>query len=298
MPPPIRVPPEMTLEARFDEFFCPISSLTIYTIKPYPRFGPPSHTVILLHGRHGDGEALREDLLVSERDSEGHSLAEIFPSVQWVFPSSPDGYCTKQNIVTQQWFDIWDLKKPWLRGNLQFPGLMASESGLRRLIDREAMVVNGYENVLIGGMSQGSALALALFLSSKRRLGGFMGMCGWMPLLDCSKGGHKISKPHPNIRASPMFFTHSIGDEHVPIRNFQVMVDLLLDIGMNVCAHENMDEDRVGQVDGNEDEHEDREEQEAEPWEVNEVPHWIAGSDAVKSMGWFLRNRVRIMPAL
>lgn len=256
--------------------------MTIYTIHPLPMALPPSHTIILLHGRHGDGEALREDLLVSERDSENYSLAEMFPSVKWVFPSSPDGYCSRQNITTQQWFDLWDLQEPWARGNLQFPGLTDSEGRLRRLIDREALLVNGYQNVILGGMSQGSALALAIFLSSSRKLGGFLGMCGWMPLLDCSKLGHAISKPHPNLRASPMFFTHSVGDEHVPLQNFRQMISLLNYIEMDVNAYEHMNVDRGDQgEDGDE-------------MEGVQIPHWIVGPIAVDYMAYFLNARLGI----
>jgi predicted esterase len=48
------------------------------------------------------------------------------------------------------------------------------------LLDRESAEVP-YENIIIGGLSQGCAMALICLLSMTFPVGGFVGMSGWMP---------------------------------------------------------------------------------------------------------------------
>jgi acetyl esterase/lipase len=72
--------------------------------------------------------------------------------------------------------------QPWL----QVDGLRETVAYLHGLVRDEAAVVGGLGNVVLGGISQGCAASLVggLLFEGEReeeRLGGMVGMCGWLP---------------------------------------------------------------------------------------------------------------------
>ena len=76
------------------------------------------HTVIFLHGRDSLADELAEDFFLS-KSSDDRTLAEIFPTVKWVFPTSKmrDSARHKEELGSfahllepiSQWFDFWDI---------------------------------------------------------------------------------------------------------------------------------------------------------------------------------------------
>lgn len=60
------------------------------------------------------------------------------------------------------------------------PGLQESVEQIFDLVKEEAQIVP-MERLLLGGISQGCATAVLTLLSSGMRLGGFIGLCGWLP---------------------------------------------------------------------------------------------------------------------
>lgn len=251
--------------------FCPRSGLPLRIVEPQ---APHTHTIILLHGKGEDGIGFSEQLLEHVYDSQGDTLPKTFPTVKWVFPCAPEGIDSRKNIRTTQWFDVWDTTKPWERADLQWPGLIAGERDIRRLINAEATIIPS-ANILIGGISQGCALALSIFLCSRMKLGGFLGMCGWMPLLNCTIDGaygstsrlvtHWKVPVHAKVRDSPLFFTHSKGDDKVPYVNYLEMITTLRQAELEIDAYEH---DYEG--------------------------HWIAEEEAVDVMVEFLITKINI----
>ncbi|ROV88630.1 hypothetical protein VMCG_10318 [Cytospora schulzeri] len=123
------------------------------------------------------------------------TLAEALPHARFVFPNAPKQRATVyKRSVMRQWFDDWHLR-PELSGdfvNHQYDeGLQISRLGhtvryLHELIAKEADLVGGVGNVVLGGISQGCAASLvtALLWEGSDRLGAVVGMCGWLPYLD------------------------------------------------------------------------------------------------------------------
>lgn len=62
----------------------------------------------------------------------------------------------------------------------QLEGLREEGEVLRGIVEREGEVV-GEGNVVLGGLSQGCAVGLWFLLGYGGRLGGFVGMSGWVP---------------------------------------------------------------------------------------------------------------------
>ncbi|ROW16043.1 hypothetical protein VPNG_02507 [Cytospora leucostoma] len=122
------------------------------------------------------------------------TLAEVLPHTRFVFPNAPRQRATVyKRSVMRQWFDDWHLR-PELSGDvvdcrydegLQTSGLGDTVRYLHELIAKEAALVGGVRNVVLGGMSQGCAASLiaALLWEGDDRLGAVVGMCGWLPYL-------------------------------------------------------------------------------------------------------------------
>ncbi|KUI52656.1 hypothetical protein VP1G_00300 [Cytospora mali] len=126
------------------------------------------------------------------------NLAGALPHARFVFPNAPRQRATvyKRSII-RQWFDDWHLR-PELSGDhvnhrydegLQTSGLGNTVRYLHELLVKEAELVGGVQNVVLGGISQGCAASLvaALLWEGDDRLGAVVGMCGWLPYLSQMK---------------------------------------------------------------------------------------------------------------
>lgn len=123
-------------------------------------------------------------------------MAEIFPTVKWVFPTAKLRYSAQRDFqfsnssfaealkgeeIISQWFDVWDIKQPEEREELIIPGLQESIAQIIETIKKEVREVS-LDRIILGGISQGCATSLLTLLASGLRLGGFVGWCGWLPL--------------------------------------------------------------------------------------------------------------------
>lgn len=172
-----------------------------------------THTLIFLHGREDFGEDLAQYFFDS-KGADGRSLAEMFPSVKWVFPTARLRYSAQRDFefssssfaeqlkgeeIISQWFDIWDIKVPNNKQELMIPGLQESIRDINDIIQEEAKVVP-LENIILGGISQGCATAIYTLLSSSINLGlgGFIGLSSWLPFQSIIEtmppGNNKISR--------------------------------------------------------------------------------------------------------
>lgn len=122
-----------------------------------------THTIISLHGREDFGSDLAEYFFDS-KSSDGRSLAEIFPSIHWVFPTARLRYRTKRDLefstssfaealkgeeIILQWFDVWDLDTPEHKEELMIPGLQESIGEIVALIKEEAQTIP-LERIFLG----------------------------------------------------------------------------------------------------------------------------------------------------
>jgi predicted esterase len=91
-----------------------------------------------------------------------------------------------------QWFDNWKLTAPDERPEWMVEGLRESAAFVQGIVREEVRKV-GYENVVLGGLSQGCAAILTtMILNSGETINrdrevsdtlpvAFFGMCGWLP---------------------------------------------------------------------------------------------------------------------
>ncbi|KAI9697872.1 MAG: hypothetical protein M1820_007659 [Bogoriella megaspora] len=192
-----------------------------------------THTIILLHGRDSNASEFATDFLESEA-SDGQALPWIFPTLKWVFPTAMMRKSERFGIEMSQWFDMWTTEAPAEREELQLEGLNESISFVLDVIRQESSVV-GAANVVLGGISQGCATAIQALLRGERKLGGFVGFCGWMPLESEMRTSNRSDNP---ALRTPVFLSHSRGDEVIPVANGErLCTNLREHMGMRVDWH-------------------------------------------------------------
>ncbi|KAI1772967.1 acyl-protein thioesterase [Hypoxylon cercidicola] len=174
-----------------------------------------SHTysLILLHGLGSSGEKFGKELIESGVCSDGKRLVDVLPGARFIFPTSKKRRATALNRTKlRQWFDVASLDDPSQKPDVQLRGLTESLPEILGLIDAESQKVPR-ENIIIGGMSRGCAMALICLLILDSPLGGFIGMSGRLPLQreieDVAKddGGADSDNPFGSDTDNP--FAHS-----------------------------------------------------------------------------------------
>ncbi|KAI0100535.1 phospholipase/carboxylesterase [Nemania sp. FL0031] len=142
-----------------------------------------SHTIILLHGLSSNGQKFGQELLATGKTSAGKTLTELLPGARFIFPTAKRRRSSAfgRKKLTQ-WFDIARLPDPSYRKETQLRGLAESAVEIRELLHHEIDVAGvSPTNIILGGISQGCAMSLSVLLALEYPLGGYFGMCGYLP---------------------------------------------------------------------------------------------------------------------
>jgi len=135
---------------------------------------------------------------------------------------------------------MWSVENPSELEELQKEGLEESVSQIMDAVREEAEIVP-LERIVLGGISQGCATAIVALLSSGLRLGGFVGLCSWLPIRESIlKNARRtdLTVEEKEMLRTPVFLGHSVDDEVVPIRNGEGLRDGLRELGMDVTWEE------------------------------------------------------------
>lgn len=228
----------------------------IHVIEPTNKH---THTFILLHGRDSNATEFAADFFESQA-SDDRTLLEIFPNYKWVLPTSALRNSARFETEMSQWFDMWSVEDPEEQKELQVPGLRESIAFVMDVIHQEAKLVP-VERIMLGGISQGCATAIFALMASGAQMGGFIGLCSWLPfskeINDIATGpaAAKYSAIHQlqilfgnptngseNERSNlvsrlksalktPIFLSHSKDDEVVPFGNGEKLCRGLRSLG-------------------------------------------------------------------
>ncbi|KAH9822950.1 alpha/beta-hydrolase [Teratosphaeria destructans] len=201
--------------------------LTNDTVVVAPHSGRHTHTVILLHGRGSEAAEFQSEFFESQ-DSAGHFLdKDLLPTVKWVFPKAGVEDVGSSGIQLSQWFDMTVTERPHENEEQQLAGLVASVEKIATIVHREAKEV-GYDNIILGGISQGCATAVHA-LYELPRLAGFVGFASWMPMPERFIQAMKGSPPK-----MPVMVQHCRDDETIDLKYGQELRDTLERAGMRV----------------------------------------------------------------
>lgn len=145
-----------------------------------PAKGRHTHTAILLHGWEGSGSLFGLEIYTAKASS-GFCLPVLYPGLKFVFPTAMARFSSIYGCHLQMWFEIVSLMDPESQSELQKKGLEEAVINIHSLIQDEVHAGIPEERIILGGISQGCATALHALLCYDKRLGGFVGMSGWLP---------------------------------------------------------------------------------------------------------------------
>ncbi|KAK4195340.1 putative acyl-protein thioesterase [Triangularia verruculosa] len=207
-----------------------------------PPTAPHTHTVIFLHGR-GDSAKKFMSSFQEWRDSESRSLADLFPSVRWVFPQSELRAAAKfPGARMSQWFDTWNIANLHEKQELQIEGLKESVSSIKVLLDTEVNRLDGqWEKVVLAGLSQGGATVAHTLINAPKALGGIMVFSGRMPFpgrplaeTRMVLGLTGVPDDDSAVRTTPVLVQHCADDPLSRIQNGREVRDSLSNFGCEV----------------------------------------------------------------
>jgi phospholipase/carboxylesterase len=183
----------------------------------------PKTSVIVLHGLGADGN----DFVPFAQQVDLRAAGPV----RWVFPHAPVMPVTiNGGYRMRAWYDV-------LAGDLRQrqdeQGLRASLAMVEELIAREKERGTPAGRIVLGGFSQGCAMALLTALRHKERLAGIVGMSGYLPLAETTDKERSDAN-----RLTPIFLAHGTMDPVVPLVAGQMSRDALRALGYDVQWHE------------------------------------------------------------
>ncbi|RYP04411.1 hypothetical protein DL764_004467 [Monosporascus ibericus] len=229
-----------------------------------------SQTAVMLHGLGSTGEEFAEELFASNL-SNGSSLRDEFPGCRWVFPSSTELWSSTFQEDMPAWFEAPSLTDTTAGQDLQAPGIRDSVAYLCGILNDEISLVGGRpERVVLGGISQGGAIAMwTLLCHPKSRAQGlcaFVGASTWLPfagdieailskrptgaspaqttagdlrdfveemVAPLRDGLYQTDSAYPLLR-TPVFMGHGSDDAYVDIKLGREAASILSSIGFSV----------------------------------------------------------------
>jgi len=183
----------------------------------------PSAAIILMHGLGADGN----DFVPFTTELDLSAVG----AVRFVFPNAPLLPVTiNGGYRMPAWYDILGMD---LARNEDEAGLRKSHAAIDALIEREKARGISSTRIVVAGFSQGCAMALMTGLRHKDRLGGIVGMSGYLPL--ASMTAAETSQANAGL---PVFLGHGVHDPVVPLAGGIASRDALKAMGYDVEWHE------------------------------------------------------------
>ena len=183
----------------------------------------PGASLIVLHGLGADGNdfvPLCQEL----------SLEAVGP-LRFVFPHAPIQPVTINNGMRMRaWYDILSLNGERREDEA---GLRASQAEVEALIARERSRGIPAGRIVLMGFSQGCAMTLMTGLRHAERLGGMVGLSGYLPL-----ASQTAAERHAANADTPLFLAHGRHDPVIPLARAVASRDALLALGQPLEWHD------------------------------------------------------------
>jgi phospholipase/carboxylesterase len=183
----------------------------------------PDFSVIWLHGLGADGhnfESIASELRLPQT-----------LGVRFIFPHAPVQPVTiNAGFPMRSWFDIFGLDEKAIQDEV---GIRKSQQAVEQLL--QTVIDDGIpsQKIIMGGFSQGGALALHLALRYHRKLAGAIGLSTYLPL-----AGLAATEQHTLNKDLPLFLAHGTQDNVVPYQFGRTSCKYLNDLGHPISWHE------------------------------------------------------------
>jgi phospholipase/carboxylesterase len=182
-------------------------------------------TVIVLHGLGADGT----DFLPF---ADQIDLKATGP-VRWIFPRAPVRPVTVNNGYRMRaWYDIYEFGAQAKSPREDEAGLRESFAAVHALIEREVARGVPAHRIVLGGFSQGCAIALGAGLRFGQRLGAIVGMSGYLPIAPATAAERRDANA-----LTPIFLAHGERDPVIGLDRATRSRDALSALGCSVEWH-------------------------------------------------------------
>ena len=195
--------------------------MALETIELHPA-GEAVASVIILHGLGADGT----DFLPM---CDQFELGSVGP-VRYLLPRAPVRPVTLNGgYEMRAWYDILGTQ---IDRREDEAGLRATLREVHALIDRERARGVPANRIVLGGFSQGCAMTLLAGLRYPQRLGGLLGMSGYLPL-----AGSTAAERHAANAEVPIFLAHGERDAVIALDRAVASRDALTQLGYRIDWH-------------------------------------------------------------
>jgi len=192
-----------------------MASLKFLTIAPRATH---TATVIIAHGLGDTGAGWYP---VAQMLSAG------YPHIKFVLPHAPVRPVTVNGGMSMNsWFDIYALSEDLMETPEDEKGMLESSRKINELVSAEVEAGLDSKRIVVGGFSQGGALALLTGLTTERKLAGIIALSCWLPLR-----AKILTMASDEARKLPLFFGHGNIDPVVPYKFGQMSAKVLTDSG-------------------------------------------------------------------
>jgi phospholipase/carboxylesterase len=186
--------------------------------------GPqPRATVIVLHGLGADGN----DFAPIARELDLKAAGDV----RFVFPHAPVIPVTINNGYRMRaWYDIVGFEAD---DGEDDAGLRRSREQVEALLAREKERGIPAQRIVLGGFSQGCAMALLTGVRHAEQLAGIIGLSGYLPL-----AASTAAERTPANARTPIFMGHGRQDNVVDMARGEASRDALRALGYEVEWHD------------------------------------------------------------
>ncbi|KAJ1729597.1 hypothetical protein LPJ61_003446 [Coemansia biformis] len=155
-------------------------------------------------------------------------LAQSLPHVKFVLPHAPEQPVTLNGgFRMPSWYDIRSLDK--IATNEDEDGMNASMRKLNELVRSEIDAGIPAGRIVLGGFSQGGAMALFTGLQSEYKLAGLAVLSGYLPVHE-----RIMARATDASKRTPIFHGHGTADEVVLFQYGEMSAKILQQSGYSV----------------------------------------------------------------
>jgi phospholipase/carboxylesterase len=132
-------------------------------------------------------------------------------------------------MVMRAWYDILAMD---ISSRADVEGVLKSEKQILELIDEQIAQGFKYEQIILAGFSQGSAMSLHVATRLQDKIAGIIALSGYVPVADLLLK----EKNQSNIK-TPIFMGHGTQDPVVPYALGESSRELLIKAGYQIDWH-------------------------------------------------------------
>ena len=182
----------------------------------------PVFSIIWLHGLGADSRDF-------EQLPQMLNLPRQLP-IRFILPDAPHRPITLNGgMVMRGWYDLTGME---IVKQEDASGLDESAGIVDSLVARECARGVPRSHVVVGGFSQGGAVALHYGLRCEEALAGIVGLSTYLPL-----SGQLAQRIHPNTLSTPIFLAHGLFDPVLALPLGEASRQVLEDNGCDVTWH-------------------------------------------------------------